>query len=67
MRALLNSIRTKFPGQNECDEAIDTFNDSVNQLDQSMLASMTGGLPPNASSSLQVHLSVIYCIHFILL
>ena len=54
MRALLNLIHTKCPGQNEFDGAIDTFNDSVNQLDQSMLASMTGGLPPNASSSLQV-------------
>uniref|UniRef100_A0A1X7VGP0 FERM domain-containing protein n=1 Tax=Amphimedon queenslandica TaxID=400682 RepID=A0A1X7VGP0_AMPQE len=53
MKALLHSIRTKCPGQNECDDAIDILNDSINQLDQAMLATLTGGLQPNASSSLQ--------------
>ena len=54
MKALLNAIRTKCPGQTECDDAIDILNDSINQLDQAMLATLTGGLQPNASSSLQV-------------
>ena len=58
MKALLSAIRTKCPGQTECDDAIDTLNDSINQLDQAVLAVMTNGLPKNASSSLQVtHLS----------
>lgn len=68
MKALLNSIRTKCPGQRECDDAIDTLNDAINQLDQTMLATMTGSLQPNASSSLQVHVHVLcMCICSVLL
>jgi talin len=53
LKALVNSIKTNCPGQQECDEAIDTLNESVNQLDMSMLSVMTGELQPNASSTLQ--------------
>ena len=53
VKALLMSIRTKCPGQKECDQAIDTLNDTVNHLDQAILAAMSQSLQPNASSSLQ--------------
>ena len=53
VKALLLAIRTKCPGQKECDQAIDTLNDTVNQLDQAILAAMSQSLQPNASSSLQ--------------
>ena len=41
-------------GQQECDQAITTRNDTINQLDQAILAAtcMSQSLQPNASSSL---------------
>lgn len=53
VRALLLAIRTKCPGQKDCDQAIDALNDTVNQLDQAILAVLSQSLRLIASSSLQ--------------
>ena len=53
VKSLILSIREKCPGQKECDSAIDTINETVNQLDQAVLAAMNQSLAPNASTSLQ--------------
>ena len=53
VKALILSIREKCPGQKECDAAIDMVNDTINQLDQAVLAAMSQSLAPSASSSLQ--------------
>lgn len=53
VKALILSIREKCPGQKECDQAIDIINDTINQIDQAVLAAMSQSLPVNASSSLQ--------------
>ncbi len=41
-------------GQNECDDAIDQLNRTINQIDQAVLSAMSQQLQPHVSSSLQV-------------
>ena len=53
VKALLLAIRIKCPGQKDCDQAIDALNDTVNQLDQAILAVLSQSLRPTTSSSLQ--------------
>lgn len=48
------AIKDRRPGQKECDDAIDTLNETITKLDQAVLAAMSEGLQPIASSSLQV-------------
>ena len=50
------AIRDKCPGQKECDDAIDSLNSTITQLDQAILAAMSQQLQPHASSTLQVTL-----------
>ena len=52
VKALLLAIRTNCPVQKECNQAIDSLKNTINQLDQAILTAMSQILQPNASSSL---------------
>ena len=47
------SHREGCPGQKECDQAIDTLNSTMTQLNQAVLAAMSQQLQPSAASTLQ--------------
>ena len=60
------AIKDKCPGQKECDDAIDTLNDSINTIDQALLEVVSNSLQPSPASSLQVSgwvdLSLCVCV-----
>ncbi len=56
------AIKDKCPGQKECDDAIDTLNDSISTIDQGILEVVSSSLQPSPASSLQVCIYT-YTVH----
>lgn len=47
-------LRENAPGQQECDQAADTINRSINKIDQASLAAISNNLKPTTEDSLKV-------------
>ncbi|XP_070547100.1 talin-1-like isoform X3 [Ptychodera flava] len=53
IKRLVSAIRDKAPGQKECDDAIDTINSVIKDLDQASLAAVSQHLVPRQESNVQ--------------
>ncbi|XP_057316525.1 talin-2-like isoform X2 [Hydractinia symbiolongicarpus] len=53
MRKIVSAIKENAPGQQECDQAADTINRSINKIDQASLAAISNNLKPTTEDSLK--------------
>ncbi|XP_077996572.1 talin-1-like isoform X2 [Glandiceps talaboti] len=53
IKRLVSAIRDKAPGQKACDDAIDTINGVIKDLDQASLAAISQNLAPRQENNLQ--------------